>query len=77
MYCPEAGTTKRLVASERGASAPVVGLPSPTGVRGRNSDNTMIRDRLGWAPGIRLADGMERTYRWISDQVARGGRAPS
>jgi nucleoside-diphosphate-sugar epimerase len=52
-------------------------LDQPTGVRGRNSDNTMIRERLGWTPGIRLADGMERTYRWISDQVARGGRAPS
>ncbi|CAG0972091.1 GDP-D-mannose 3', 5'-epimerase [Burkholderiales bacterium] len=43
---------------------------APVGVRGRNSDNTMIRERLGWSPGIRLADGMERTYRWISDQVA-------
>lgn len=50
---------------------------APTGVRARNSDNTMIRERLGWAPGIRLADGMERTYRWISDQVARGGAMPS
>ena len=37
----------------------------------------MIRERLGWAPGIRLADGMESTYRWISDQVARRGSASS
>jgi nucleoside-diphosphate-sugar epimerase len=48
---------------------------APVGVRGRNSDNTMIRERLGWAPGIRLADGIERTYRWISDEVARRGAA--
>jgi nucleoside-diphosphate-sugar epimerase len=40
-------------------------LDAPKGVNGRNSDNTMILDRLGWAPGISLRDGMERTYRWI------------
>ncbi len=44
-------------------------LDAPKGVRGRNSDNTLIRKRLGWAPSIRLRDGMERTYRWIFDQV--------
>ena len=48
-------------------------LAAPLGVRGRNSDNTMIRRRLGWAPGIRLADGLERTYRWISDELALRG----
>src|SRR4051812_30816149 len=36
-------------------------LDAPKGVRGRNSDNTLIRERLGWAPSIRLADGLERT----------------
>ncbi len=45
-------------------------LGAPKGVRGRNSDNTMILDRLGWEPTIRLRDGLERTYRWIYDQVA-------
>jgi nucleoside-diphosphate-sugar epimerase len=43
---------------------------APRGVNGRNSDNTQIRNRLAWAPSIRLRDGMERTYRWIYDQVA-------
>jgi len=38
---------------------------APRGVNGRNSDNTMILERLGWEPGIRLREGMERTYRWI------------
>jgi nucleoside-diphosphate-sugar epimerase len=42
---------------------------APTGVRGRNSDNTLIRGVLGWAPSIRLIDGMEKTYRWVYDQV--------
>ena len=44
-------------------------LDAPKGVRGRNSDNTLIRDVLGWAPSITLRDGMERTYRWVYDQV--------
>ena len=44
-------------------------LTAPKGVNGRNSDNTMIQERLGWAPSTRLRDGMERTYRWIHDQV--------
>ena len=51
-------------------------LDAPLGVRGRNSDNTMIRQRLGWAPGIRLADGLERTYRWISDELAKRATSP-
>jgi len=42
---------------------------APKGVRGRNSDNTLIKARLGWAPGIPLREGMERTYRWIYDQA--------
>ena len=47
-------------------------LGAPKGVNGRNSDNTLIKQRLGWAPGIRLYDGMEKTYRWIYDQIAAG-----
>jgi nucleoside-diphosphate-sugar epimerase len=44
-------------------------LDAPKGVRGRNSDNTLIKQKLGWAPAITLEDGLERTYRWIYDQV--------
>jgi GDP-D-mannose 3',5'-epimerase len=44
-------------------------LDAPKGVRGRNSDNTLIKARLGWAPSIPLRVGMERTYRWIYDQA--------
>ena len=44
-------------------------LDAPKGVRGRNSDNTLIKTKLGWAPGIQLRTGMERTYRWIYDQA--------
>jgi nucleoside-diphosphate-sugar epimerase len=44
-------------------------LASPKGVRGRCSDNTEIQQKLGWAPSVRLRDGMEKTYRWIYDQM--------
>ncbi|HKO13748.1 MAG TPA: NAD-dependent epimerase/dehydratase family protein [Acidobacteriaceae bacterium] len=44
-------------------------LSAPKGVNGRNSDNALIRARLGWEPSIALRDGMERTYRWIHDQM--------
>jgi GDP-D-mannose 3',5'-epimerase len=40
-------------------------LTAPKGVNGRNSDNTKITEYLGWAPGIRLRDGMKKTYDWI------------
>ena len=49
-------------------------LDAPKGVRGRNSDNTLIMERLGWAPSIRLEDGLEKTYRWIFNQMTRAGR---
>ena len=42
---------------------------APKGVNGRNSDNTLIRQCLGWAPGIRLREGLEKTYSWIYDQI--------
>ena len=42
----------------------------PQGVRGRNSDNTLIQAELGWEPTITLQDGLERTYRWIYDELA-------
>jgi GDP-D-mannose 3',5'-epimerase len=45
-------------------------LSAPKGVNGRNSDNTLIKKLLGWEPDTRLRDGMEKTYRWIYDQMA-------
>ena len=51
-------------------------LKAPKGVNGRNSDNTLIKQCLGWAPGIRLRDGLEKTYRWIYDEIRRTGYKP-
>ena len=45
-------------------------LSAPQGVRGRNSDNTLISHRLGWTPEISLEEGLEVTYRWIYDQLS-------
>ena len=45
-------------------------LDAPKGVRGRSSDNTLIRELLGWEPGTPLRVGMERTYEWIRDELA-------
>jgi nucleoside-diphosphate-sugar epimerase len=52
-------------------------LSAPKGVNGRNSDNTLIKKYLGWAPGIRLRDGMERTYRWIHEEYLKVHRGES
>ena len=46
-------------------------IPGPLGVRGRNSDNRLIRTRLGWAPSQPLVKGLEATYAWIEQQVRR------
>ena len=50
-------------------------IPGPLGVRGRSSENSFIREKLGWRPTARLLDGMTPTYRWIAEQVAaRNGK---
>jgi len=50
-------------------------LDAPKGVNGRNSDNTLIKQYLGWAPDTRLRDGMEKTYAWIHDEYMAKYRA--
>jgi GDP-D-mannose 3',5'-epimerase len=50
-------------------------LDAPKGVNGRNSDNTMILDRLGWEPSIKLRDGLEKTYRWIEEEMKSGTKS--
>ena len=46
-------------------------VPGPTGVRGRNSDNTLIGGKLGWKPSQPLRSGLEATYSWIESQIRR------
>ena len=52
-------------------------LNAPQGVRGRNSDNSLILEKLGWEPEVDLKTGLEKTYAWIEDQIAREARGES
>lgn len=52
-------------------------VPGPQGVRGRNSDNSRLRQVLGWEPEISLEDGLSRTYAWIEGQVREKLKAAS
>ena len=49
-------------------------VPGPLGVRGRNSDNRLIQERLGWAPTESLEAGLRRTYPWIAGQIQNRGK---
>lgn len=51
-------------------------IPGPLGVRGRNSDNRLIKQKLGWAPSQTLREGMEKTYAWIEGEVKRRHNQP-
>ncbi len=44
-------------------------VTGPEGVRGRNSDNTLLRQVLSWEPQVSLEEGLARTYAWIEQQV--------
>ena len=61
----------QMVAEIAGKKISVQHIPGPLGVRGRNSVNRLIRENLGWAPNAPLRAGIERTYKWIEQQVMR------
>ena len=64
-----------IVARIAGKSLKKRHIDGPTGVRGRNSDNRLIRERLNWSPSTVLGDGLRPTYAWISSQVTRNVRS--
>lgn len=59
----------RMIMAIAGKNLKIEHVPGPLGVRGRNSDNKLIREKLGWEPTMRLRDGLAKTYRWIAAQV--------
>ncbi|MGH2568983.1 MAG: NAD-dependent epimerase/dehydratase family protein, partial [Bacteroidota bacterium] len=61
----------QMVSEIAGKNLKVRHVAGPIGVRGRNSDNRLIRQMLGWEPTMKLRDGLEKTYRWIEQQVKR------
>jgi len=60
----------RMVAEIAGKEIRLHHIPGPLGVRGRNSENSLIQEKLQWAPAEPLRAGMEKTYAWISSQAA-------
>ena len=60
-----------IVCSIEGKSPRVIHIDGPTGVRGRNSDNTLIREKLGWDYKQPLVQGIEKTYHWIKEQIGK------
>ena len=58
-----------IIAEIAGVSIAKQHVPGPQGVRGRNSDNTRLRDVLGWSPEISLEEGLAKTYAWIEGEV--------
>jgi len=58
-----------MIMSFEGKTLTINHIPGPEGVRGRNSDNTLIRKVLGWSPQISLKDGLQRLYPWLKAQI--------
>lgn len=58
-----------MVMSIAGKSLVKKNIPGPTGVRGRNSDNRLIAEKLGWRPSTQLRAGLEKTYAWVANMV--------
>lgn len=58
-----------LVIKLAGKRASLKNIPGPQGVRGRTSDNTLIKEKLGWAPTQPLSEGLLKTYKWIADKI--------
>jgi nucleoside-diphosphate-sugar epimerase len=61
----------KMVISISGKKLRIKNIPGPLGVRGRNSDNNLISQKLGWRPTQPLKVGIEKTYRWIEEQVEK------
>ncbi|HEX5151091.1 MAG TPA: NAD-dependent epimerase/dehydratase family protein [Parafilimonas sp.] len=61
----------KMVIDISGKSLSVKNIKGPTGVRGRNSDNALIKEKLGWAPSQPLRTGVEETYNWIVTQIEK------
>jgi hypothetical protein len=59
----------KLAMSFEGKTLPIKHIPGPQGVRGRNSDNTLIKEKLGWSPSISIKVGLKTTFAWIKGEI--------
>jgi nucleoside-diphosphate-sugar epimerase len=64
----------KMIMEIAGKNLQIKHIPGPLGVRGRNSDNTLIKEKLGWAPSKPLREGIEKTYYWIESELRKQGR---
>lgn len=62
----------KLIANIAGKEINIKNVPGPVGVMGRNSDNRLIREKIGWAPAENLELGLKKTYDWVSEQITLG-----
>jgi nucleoside-diphosphate-sugar epimerase len=60
----------RMIIDVSGKNLSINNVEGPEGVRGRNSDNDLIKEKLGWKPTQPLRKGIEKTYGWIQEQIA-------
>ncbi|BFG13992.1 hypothetical protein CerSpe_002660 [Prunus speciosa] len=60
-----------IVLSFENKELPIHHIPSPEGARSRNSGNTLIKEKLGWAPTMKLKYGLRITYFWIKEQLEK------
>ena len=58
----------KMVIDISGKEIDIRNIPGPVGVRGRNSNNDLIRKVLNWEPKYSLQQGMEKTFKWVSEQ---------
>ena len=61
----------KMAISISGKNLSIKNIPGPTGVRGRNSDNRLLKEKLNWVPSMPLIEGMKLTYEWISIQIEK------
>jgi nucleoside-diphosphate-sugar epimerase len=60
-----------MVMNIAGKKVEIKHIDGPTGVRGRNSDNTLVKEKLEWFPAKNLKQGLEKTYLWINEQTKK------
>jgi GDP-D-mannose 3',5'-epimerase len=59
----------KMIIEISGKDVSINNITGPTGVRGRNSDNNLIHQKLGWKPSLKLVDGLKKTYEWVEKKV--------
>lgn len=59
----------KMVAGVAGKEIRIKNIPGPTGVRGRNSDNKLIKEKLNWSPSQPFVEGISKIYEWINNQA--------